>query len=67
MLLPLQSFGQGLLQVGGGSWEGKLDRDAAAVVEDGRQVVSFRGGQDGQLVIRLTCRRHTTIRPCSLG
>lgn len=54
---PLQSFGQSLLQVGGGCWEGELDGDAAAVVEDGGQVVSFGGGQDGQLVVGLTWRR----------
>lgn len=58
-MLPLQSLGQGLLQVGGGCWERELDCDAAAVVEDGGEVVSFRGGQDGQLVVRLTCRTHT--------
>lgn len=50
---PVQSFGQSLLQVGGGRRERELDCDAAAVVEDGGQVVSFRGGQDGQLVVRL--------------
>lgn len=55
---PVQSLGQGLLQVGGGCWERELDGDAPAVVEDGGQVVSFGGGQDGQLVVRLTCRRH---------
>lgn len=54
---PLQSFGQSLLQVGGSCREGELHRDAAAVVEDGGQVVSFRGGQDGQLVVGLTCWR----------
>lgn len=54
---PLQSLGQSLLQVGGGCWEGELHGDAAAVVEDGGQVVSFGGGQDGQLVVGLTCRR----------
>lgn len=54
---PLQGFGQSLLQVGGGCWERELNCDAAAVVEDGGQVVSFRGGQDGQLVVGLTCRR----------
>lgn len=58
VLLPLQSLGQCLLQVGGGCWEGELDCDAAAVVEDSGEVVSFRGGQDGQLVVRLTCKRH---------
>lgn len=57
--LPLQSFGQGFLQVCGGCWEGELDCDAAAIVEDGGQVVSFGGGQDGQLVVGLTCSRHT--------
>lgn len=51
---PLQSLRQRLLQVGGGSGEGELDRDAATVVEDGGEVVSFRGGQDGQLVVGLT-------------
>lgn len=59
---PLQSFGQSLLQVGGSCREGELNRDAAAVVEDGGQVVSFRGGQDGQLVVGLTC--WTTHTPC---
>lgn len=53
---PLQSFGQSLLQVGGGCWEWELDCNAATVVEDGGQVVSFRGGQYGQLIVRLTCR-----------
>lgn len=57
--VPLQGLGQGLLQVGGGSWEGELDGDAAAVVEDGGEVVSFRRGQDGQLVVGLTCRGDT--------
>lgn len=56
VLVPVQGLGQGLLQVGGGSREGELDGDAAAVVEDGGQVVSFRRGQDGQLVVGLTCR-----------
>lgn len=59
MFSPLQSLGQSLLQVGGGCWEGELDCDAAAVVEDGGEVISFRGGQDGQLVVWLTCSRHT--------
>lgn len=54
---PLQSFGQSLLQVGGGCWEGELDGDATAVVEDGGQVVSFGGGQDGQLVVGLAWGR----------
>ncbi len=58
MASPLQSLGQGLLQVGGGCWEGEFHRNAAAVIEDGGEVVSFRRGQDGQLVVRLTCRRH---------
>lgn len=57
-LVPLQSLGQSLLQVGGGCWERELDCNAAAVIEDGGEVVSFRGGQDGQLVVGLTCRRH---------
>lgn len=61
MLLPLQSLGQRLLQVGGGCWEGELDCNAAAVVEDSGEVISFRGRQDGQLIVRLTCRRR--IRP----
>lgn len=52
--LPLQSLGQRLLQVGGGRGEGELDGDAAAVVEDGGQMVSFRRREDGQLVVRLT-------------
>lgn len=56
MVLPLQSLGQRLLQVGGGCWEGELDSDAAAVVEDGGEVVSFRRGEDGELIVRLTCR-----------
>lgn len=56
LLLPLQSLGQCLLQVGGGCREGELDCDAAAVVEDSGKVVSFRGGQDGQLVVGLTCK-----------
>lgn len=54
---PLQSFGQSLLQVGGSCRERELNRNAAAVVEDGGQVVSFGGGQDGQLVVGLTCWR----------
>lgn len=58
LVLPLQSLGQRLLQVGGGCREGELDSDAAAVVEDGGEVVSFRGGQDGQLVVGLTYRRN---------
>lgn len=52
---PLQSFGQSLLEVGGSCREGELHGDAAAVVEDGGQVVSFGRGQDGQLVVGLTC------------
>lgn len=38
---PLQSLGQRLLQIGGGRREGELDSDAAAVIEDGGQLVSF--------------------------
>lgn len=57
--LPFQRLGQSLLQVGGGCREGELDGDAAAVVEDGGEVVSFGGGQDGQLVVGLTCRGTT--------
>jgi len=60
--LPLQGLGQGLLQVGGGCREGELDCNAAAVVEDGGEVVPFRGGQDGELVVGLTCRRHGNIK-----
>lgn len=58
---PLQSFGQSLLQVGGSCREWELDCDAAAVVEDGGQVVSFGRGQDGQLVVGLTWWRTQVI------
>lgn len=57
-VLPLQSLGQRLLQVGGGRREGELDGDAAAVVEDGGQLVSFGRSQDSQLVVGLACRTH---------
>lgn len=61
MPLPLQGFGQRLLQVGGGCGEGELDGNAAAVVEDSGEVISFGGRQDGQLVVGLTCRGHRRL------
>lgn len=59
---PLKGFGQRFLQVCGGSRERELDCDAATVVENGGEVVSFRWSQDSQLVVGLTWNNTKTWR-----